>query len=96
MVTPHKLSQHTLWHIGIVAIITQQKSYPIRHLLGTVTTQWLDGESVVTVYDRRQHGDYTVDQVYNQRGSIIPDPLPFSLPFRSYPKHQSCQIKKLQ
>ena len=30
--------------------LKQQNSYFINHLLGTVTTQWLDGDSVVTVH----------------------------------------------
>ena len=42
--------------------VTQQNSYSISHLLGTVTTQWLDSNGVVTVVNCRQHGDYTVDQ----------------------------------
>ena len=43
--------------------ITQQNSYSISHLLATATTQWLDSDSVVTVDNCRQHGDYTVDQL---------------------------------
>ena len=31
--------------------------------LGRVTTQWLDSESVVTVVNCRQPGDYTVTEV---------------------------------
>ena len=31
------------------ATIKQQNSYSISHLLGTVTTQWLESDSVVTV-----------------------------------------------
>ena len=38
---------------------TQQNSYSISHLLGTVTTKWLDSDSVVTVVNCWQHGDYT-------------------------------------
>ena len=34
---------------------TQQKTYSISHLLGTVTTQWVDSDGVVTVIaDRRE------------------------------------------
>ena len=46
--------------------LTQQNSYSISHLLGTVTTQWLDSDGVVSVVNCRQHGDhgdYTVDQL---------------------------------
>ena len=35
----------------------------ISHLLGTVTTQWLDSDGLVIVDNRQQHGDYTVDQL---------------------------------
>ena len=38
----------------------QHNSYSICHLLGTVTTLWLDSDSVVTFVNCRQHGDYTV------------------------------------
>ena len=40
-------------------------SYSISHLLATVTTQWLDGEGVVTVHNCRQHSDYTAS------GSVV-------------------------
>ena len=38
---------------------TQQNSYSIGHLLGTVTTQWLHSDGVVIGVNCRQHGDYT-------------------------------------
>ena len=44
-----------------------QNYYSISHLLGTVTTQWLDG--VVTVVNCRQHGDNTADQLYSHRAA---------------------------
>ena len=37
---------------------TQQISYSISHLLGTVTILWLDSDCIVTVDSCRQHGDY--------------------------------------
>ena len=37
--------------------VTQENSYSIGHLWGTVTTQWQDSESVVTVANCRQHSD---------------------------------------
>ena len=37
--------------------ITQQNSYSISHQLGTVTTRWLDSDSVVTVGNCQEHGD---------------------------------------
>ena len=40
-------------------MITQENSYSISHLLATVTTQWLEGDGVVTVHNCQQHGDYT-------------------------------------
>ena len=40
----------------------QQTSYSISHLRSTVTTWWLDSDSVVTVDNCQQQGDYTVDQ----------------------------------
>ena len=42
---------------------TRQNSYSISHLLGTVTTQWLDSDSVVTIVNCQQHSDNTVDQL---------------------------------
>ena len=36
---------------------TQQNSYSISNLLDTVTTMWLDSDSVVTVDNCRQSGD---------------------------------------
>ena len=42
---------------------TQQNSYSISHLLGTVTTQWLDSDGIVTVDNCRQHSDYTDDEL---------------------------------
>ena len=44
---------------------TQQNSYSISHLLGTVTTQWLDSDSVVTVDNCQQHGDWAAS------GSVV-------------------------
>ena len=41
-----------------VGICTQQNSYSIGHLLGTVATQRLDSDGVVTVDNCRQHGDH--------------------------------------
>ena len=37
---------------------TQQNSYSISHLLGTVTTLWSDSDCVVTVDNCRQSSDY--------------------------------------
>ena len=37
---------------------TQQNSYSIGHLLGTVTTHLLDSDSVVTADNCQQHSDY--------------------------------------
>ena len=39
----------------------QQNSYCISHLLGTVTTWWLDSDSIVTVANCRQHGDWAAN-----------------------------------
>ena len=38
-------------------VYRQQNSYSISHLLGTVTTRWLESDSVVTVANYRQHAD---------------------------------------
>ena len=43
-----------------VHIHTQQNSYSISHLLGTVTTQWLNSNCVVTIVNCGQHSDYRV------------------------------------
>ena len=42
---------------------TRQNSYSISHLLGTVTTQCVVSDGVVTVDNCRQHDDYIVDQL---------------------------------
>ena len=41
----------------------------LSHLLGTVTTQWLDSDGVVTLVNCRQHSDYTVDQLCSHRAA---------------------------
>ena len=41
-------------------LYTQQNSYSISHLLGTVTTWRLDSDSIVTVANCRQQGDCAV------------------------------------
>ena len=38
---------------------------------GTVTTQWLNSDCVVTVNNCRQHSDYIVDQLYSHRAAGI-------------------------
>ena len=44
---------------------TQQNSYSISHLLGTVTRQsWYYSPGVVAVDNCHQHSDYTVDDDY--------------------------------
>ena len=35
---------------------TQQNFGSISHLLGTMTTQWLDSDHVITIVNCRQHG----------------------------------------
>ena len=40
---------------------TQEISYSISHLLDTVITQWLDSDSVVTVDNCQQHGDWVAN-----------------------------------
>ena len=47
---------------------TLENSYSISHLLGTVTTQWLDSDGVVTVDNCQQHGDWAAN------GSLITVP----------------------
>ena len=43
----------------------QQTSYSLGHLLGTVTTPWLDSDSVVTAATCQQHGDWAAN------GSVV-------------------------
>ena len=43
--------------------VTQQNSYFISPLIGQVTTRRLDSDSVVTIDNYPQYGDYTVDQL---------------------------------
>ena len=50
---------NSLCKVPTSKISTQQISYSISHLLGTVTTLWLDSDRVVPVDDCRQSGDYT-------------------------------------
>ena len=40
---------------------TQQNSYSISHLLGTVITQWLDSDSIVTIDNCQQHSDWATN-----------------------------------
>ena len=47
----------------------EQNCYSISHLLGLVTTQWLDSDGVVTVDNCWQHGDYTIDRLCSHRAS---------------------------
>ena len=42
---------------------TKHNSFSIGHLLGAVTTQWLDRDGAVMVDNCQQHGKYTVDQL---------------------------------
>ena len=46
----------------VEVLLTQQNSYSTSHLQGTVTTQWLDSDGVITVVNCRQHGNYLDDQ----------------------------------
>ena len=47
---------------------TEQNSYSISHLLGTVTTPSLDSDGVVTVVNCQQHSDYGD---YTAIGSLV-------------------------
>ena len=49
--------------IQAVIQYTQQTSYSISNLRCTVTTWWLDSDSVVTIVNCQQHSDYTVDRL---------------------------------
>ena len=40
---------------------TQENSYSISHLLGTVTTQWLESDSAVTVNNCQQPRDWATN-----------------------------------
>ena len=54
---------NTLTHPDSPWPTTQQNSYSIRHLLGTVTTQKVDSDSVVTAVNWQALSDYIVDQL---------------------------------
>ena len=66
---PLTLKAHTGAHFFSTLSRTQQNSYSISHLHGTVTTQWLDSNSLVTIVKSWQHGDYTVDQLCSHRAA---------------------------
>ena len=53
----------------VLICVTQQNSFSISHLLGTVTTHWLDSDGVVTVVNCQQHGGYTVDNLCSHRAT---------------------------
>ena len=57
--TPYK----SIWKISVIEVCddkdTQQNSYSISHLLGTVTTLWLEGDCVVTADNCRQSSEHT-------------------------------------
>ena len=52
-----------LLHIVVATVVlcymrhTQQNSHSISHLVGTVTTRWLESDGVVTIANYQQHGD---------------------------------------
>ena len=45
--------------------VSQENSYSISHLLGTVTASWLDSDGKVTIDNCRQHGDWA------SNGSVV-------------------------
>ena len=47
----------SLAQVRLCVIDTQQNSYSISHLIGTITTLWLDSDCVMTTGNCRQHGD---------------------------------------
>ena len=51
------------WMLGLVSHYTQQNSYSISHLLGTVTTWWLHSDSDID--NCWQHGDWAAN------GSVV-------------------------
>ena len=56
-----EMTPYSVWHVIITQFhCTQQNSYSISHLRDTVTTLWLDSNSIVTVHNCWQHSDYTV------------------------------------
>ena len=57
---PPHLQTGRLFHLSSC---TQQNSYSINHLLGAVTTQWLDSDGVVTVDNCQQHSYFTVNKL---------------------------------
>ena len=65
MIVPYDMQRNSCIFCIFKSRRTQQNSYFISHLLGTVTTKWLDSDGVVTVDKCRLHSDYTVDQLYN-------------------------------
>ena len=60
---------------SIIQLSTQQNSYSISHLQGTVTIQWLHSDDEVTV--RPRHRDYWT--VTTSDTHVIKYPLPWSL-----------------
>ena len=56
-----------------VLVYTQQNSYSLSHLIGTVTTQWLDSDHVVTAVNCQQHRNFTVDQLFSHSAAINSD-----------------------
>ena len=71
------LKKYPMWKVGASLLsfvyFTRENSYSIGHILGIVTTQWLDNDGVVTVVldsdgvvtvvNCWQRSDYTIDQL---------------------------------
>ena len=65
----HSYEDQNCQALKINKTCTQQNSFSIRHLLGTVTSLWLDSGGIVTDDNCLQHGDYTVDQLCSHRAA---------------------------
>ena len=64
------LSEALLWTTATRDSYTAKLFYSIESLLGTVTTQYLDSNSVVTVVNCQQQSDYTIiDQLCSHHGA---------------------------
>ena len=71
-------------------LTTQQSSFSISHLLGTVTTLWLDRDCAVTVDNCRHSGDWAAN------GSVVTAPFTTSplVPTTEFPGGPVCSVMR--
>ena len=65
MIITSKSNKNVVTDEITILLNTQQNSYSIGHLLGRVTTHWLDSDGVVTIANYQEHSDWAAN------GSVV-------------------------